>query len=73
MAWNQLKYHALHLNVYTNKPLKGVNLIQKVCKENIFTEKLELNMRKSFISWTIFLITEPFIIHLSENYDVNSL
>ena len=71
MARNQLKYYALHLNVYTNKPLKGVNLIQKVCKENISTEKLGLKKRKSFVSWTIFLITEPFIIHLCENDDVN--
>ena len=29
MAWNQLKYHALHLNIYTNKPLKGVNFNPK--------------------------------------------
>ena len=33
MAWNQLKYHVLHLNIYTNNLLKGVNLIQKVLKK----------------------------------------
>ena len=66
-----IKISLLHLNVYINKPLKGVNLIQKVCKENISNEKLGLKKRKSFVSWTIFLIIEPFIIHLSENDDVN--
>ena len=38
IAWNQLKYHFLHLNICTDKPLKGVNVVRKVCKENISTE-----------------------------------
>ena len=27
LAWNQLKYHVVHLNVYTSKPSKVVDLI----------------------------------------------
>ena len=38
MVWDQLKYHVRHLNVYTSKPWKGVDLIRKVCKENISIE-----------------------------------
>ena len=28
MAWNQLKYHVRHLNVYTSNPSKVVDLIR---------------------------------------------
>ena len=38
LAWNQLKSHVGHLNVYTSKPLKVVDLIQYICKENVSTE-----------------------------------
>ena len=38
MTWNQLKYYVRYLNLYTRKPSKGVDLIRKVCKENISTE-----------------------------------
>ena len=38
LAWNQLKYHVGHLNVYTSRPLNVVDLIQYLCKENVSTE-----------------------------------
>ena len=38
LAWNQLKCHVGHLNVYTSKPLKVVDLIQYICKEDVSTE-----------------------------------
>ena len=38
LAWNQLKSHVGHLNVYTSKPSKVVDLIQYICKENVSTE-----------------------------------
>ena len=47
MSWNHLKYHVLYLNVYKNNPLKGVNLIRKVCKENISTE-IEITEEEMF-------------------------
>ena len=60
MAWNQWKYHVLHLNVYTNKPLKGMNLIRKVCKEHISTENWVNRRRKVSYhgpySWSLNLI-----------------
>ena len=28
MAWNQLKYHVCHLNVYTTNPSKVVDLMR---------------------------------------------
>ena len=39
LAWNQSKYHVCHLNLYTSKPSKLVDLIRFVCKENVSTEK----------------------------------
>ena len=38
LAWNQLKYHVGHLNVYTSKPSNIVDLIQYICKENVSIE-----------------------------------
>ena len=38
LAWNQLKYHVGHLNIYTSRPLNVVDLIQYLCKENVSTE-----------------------------------
>ena len=38
LAWNRLKYHVCHLNVYTSKPSKVADLIRYVCKENVCTE-----------------------------------
>ena len=38
LAWNQLKSHVGHLNVYTSKPSKVVDLIQYICKENVSTK-----------------------------------
>ena len=38
LAWNQLKYHAGNLNVYTSRPLNVVDLIQYLCKENVSTK-----------------------------------
>ena len=38
LAWNQLKSHVAHLNAYTSKRSKVVNLIQYICTENVSTE-----------------------------------
>ena len=38
LAWNQLKSHVGHLNVYISKLSKVVDLIQYICKENVSTE-----------------------------------
>ena len=38
LAWIQLKYHVGHLNFYSSKLSKVVNLIQYIYKENVSTE-----------------------------------
>ena len=51
-----------HLNVYTSKSSKVVDLTRKVRKGNISPENWDYILGNE---------TEPFIIHLSENGDVN--
>ena len=59
MAWNQLKYHVRHLNVYTSNPSKVVKIgIKEEEKFRIMDDILDNEI-------------EPFVIHLSENGDVN--
>ena len=61
-----------HLNVYTSKSSKVVDLIRKVRKE-IYPLKIGIKKEEKFRIMDHILDneTEPFIIHLSENDDVN--
>ena len=38
MVWNQLNYHVHNFNVYASQQPKVVDLIRKVCDENISTQ-----------------------------------
>ena len=61
-----------HLNVYTSKSSKVVDLIRKVRKE-IYPLKIGIKKEEKFRIMDHILDneTETFIIHLSENDDVN--
>ena len=61
-----------HLNVYTSKSSKVLDLIRKVRKE-IYPLKIGIKKEEKFRIMDHILDneTETFIIHLSENDDVN--
>ena len=35
MAWNPVKHHTRHLNIYTSQPAKVIDLLSNVCDKKI--------------------------------------
>ena len=73
LAQNQLKYHVGHLNVYTSKPSNVVDLSNTYVKK-MYPLKIGIKEEEKFgiMDYILNNEIELFIIHSSENDDVNS-
>ena len=77
MVWNQLKYHARHLNIFTSQPGKVVELIRNVCDQKITQEHWEnyvrhvIKQEKEFREMDFITDNdiEPLVIHVSNESD----